>query len=276
MTDHLKEARNGNQSKVYRAIRKYEITRKDFEIIEDNILTKEEADTREIYWINFYNSFKKGYNSTLGGDVGNNGLLKGDASPLAKFTNEEVLEIRKIKYSCKYSYNEVYAKYSDRCSEGCFHKIWNYYTYTEIGKEYNTPEVVNYYIHNKIISGSNNKRCMFSKDDIVIIRNLHFVDAMQIKDIVKQYNCNKSTIERILNGKTYQDIPFPEPSFIYKRDFKKYSNSDLQNLVNDFRNSNLDMKNYYLQNVKNIDSNIFSRYSLSGFVTQLKKGLIIY
>lgn len=36
------------------------------------------------------------------------------------------------------------------------------------------------------------------------------------------------------------------------------------------------MKNYYLQKVKNIDSNIFSKYSLSGFVTQLKKGLITY
>ena len=34
MTDHLKEARNNINSKVYRAIRKYSITRDNFEIIE--------------------------------------------------------------------------------------------------------------------------------------------------------------------------------------------------------------------------------------------------
>ena len=39
MTDHLKEARKGSDSKVYRAMRKYKITRDNFEIIENNIKT---------------------------------------------------------------------------------------------------------------------------------------------------------------------------------------------------------------------------------------------
>lgn len=34
MTDHLKEARNMNDSKVYRAMRKYNTNRDNFEIIE--------------------------------------------------------------------------------------------------------------------------------------------------------------------------------------------------------------------------------------------------
>ena len=37
MTDHLKEARNGSQIKVYRAIRKYSVTRDNFKVIEDNL-----------------------------------------------------------------------------------------------------------------------------------------------------------------------------------------------------------------------------------------------
>lgn len=51
MTDHLKEARKGNDSKVYRAIRKYSITRSNFEVIEENIETQELANERERYWI---------------------------------------------------------------------------------------------------------------------------------------------------------------------------------------------------------------------------------
>ena len=46
MTDHLKEARNNSNSKVYRAIRKYSITRDNFEIIEQNIETQEQASER--------------------------------------------------------------------------------------------------------------------------------------------------------------------------------------------------------------------------------------
>ena len=103
MTDHLKEARNNSNSKVYRAIRKYSITRDNFEIIEQNIETQEQVNEREIYWIAYYNSFKDGYNSTLGGDIGNGGMLKGENSPKAAFTNEEVKKIRLIRATLKYT-----------------------------------------------------------------------------------------------------------------------------------------------------------------------------
>ena len=38
------------------------------DIIEDNITTLEKAREREKYWINYYNSYENGYNSTLGGE----------------------------------------------------------------------------------------------------------------------------------------------------------------------------------------------------------------
>ena len=49
--EHLREAAKGNDLKVYRAMRKYNITIEAFSIIEDNITTQEEANAREIYYI---------------------------------------------------------------------------------------------------------------------------------------------------------------------------------------------------------------------------------
>ena len=63
--EHL-ETMNYKRNKFYNALNKYKIdnfTIEEIEECDDNILNE-----REIYWINFYNSYKNGYNSTGGGD----------------------------------------------------------------------------------------------------------------------------------------------------------------------------------------------------------------
>ena len=52
---------------LYKAIRKYGLENFTFEVLQDNIETYEQLDKAEIYWIDFYNSFIKGYNETFGG-----------------------------------------------------------------------------------------------------------------------------------------------------------------------------------------------------------------
>lgn len=53
---------------IHRAIKKYGIENFDFSIIEE--CPKEQLNDREIYWINYYDSFKNGYNATPGGQDG--------------------------------------------------------------------------------------------------------------------------------------------------------------------------------------------------------------
>lgn len=62
---HIRYARNNGQYKISYAIRKYDVPK--LEILESN-LSLEEANFLEIYYIKSYNSFKNGYNLTLGGD----------------------------------------------------------------------------------------------------------------------------------------------------------------------------------------------------------------
>ena len=53
--------------KFGKAIRKYGWHSFTHEIVEDNIGSQELANEREIYWISYYDSYKHGYNMTIGG-----------------------------------------------------------------------------------------------------------------------------------------------------------------------------------------------------------------
>ena len=64
---HLKK-KNYKKNKFYNALNKYGIdnfTIEEIEECDDDLLNEQ-----EIYWINFYNSYENGYNSTGGGDGG--------------------------------------------------------------------------------------------------------------------------------------------------------------------------------------------------------------
>lgn len=65
--EHKEEARKGNNRKLYIAMREENFENFYIEILEDNIKTKEKADERERYWIWKYDTFKNGYNMTIGG-----------------------------------------------------------------------------------------------------------------------------------------------------------------------------------------------------------------
>lgn len=52
--------------KIYRAFRKYGVKNFSIESIEE--CSNDIINEREIYWIDFYNSYEEGYNSTRGGE----------------------------------------------------------------------------------------------------------------------------------------------------------------------------------------------------------------
>ena len=61
-------ASENKQYHFYNAIRKYGFDDFTWEIIEDNINDVDTLNEREIYWIEYYNSYENGYNSTRGGE----------------------------------------------------------------------------------------------------------------------------------------------------------------------------------------------------------------
>lgn len=84
--EHLREAKNINNIKLYNAIRKYGEENFICEIVEDNIPSNI-LNNKESYYITLYNSKNNGYNETNGGDGGRT---------FSKLTEEDVQNIIKI------------------------------------------------------------------------------------------------------------------------------------------------------------------------------------
>lgn len=66
---HLSAYKSSPDWELYRAFKKYGISKFTFEIVEECQIN--ELNEREIYWIAQYDSFNNGYNMTLGGEACN-------------------------------------------------------------------------------------------------------------------------------------------------------------------------------------------------------------
>lgn len=65
--EHIYESQIDSKFKFHQAIRKYTIDGFTWEILECDILTIKEANEREMYYIQFFDTYKNGYNMTKGG-----------------------------------------------------------------------------------------------------------------------------------------------------------------------------------------------------------------
>jgi group I intron endonuclease len=75
---HVHRSTKNLNVKFDNALRKYDISNWNVEILEEN-LSVEASKIQEKYYINLFDSYNLGYNSTLGGD-GNNGIVMSEES----------------------------------------------------------------------------------------------------------------------------------------------------------------------------------------------------
>lgn len=98
--NHKYSYKNSNtkdyNSTFHTALRKYGIDNFSFEIIEECDITS--LNEREIYWIEFYNSYYRGYNETPGGDNGFS--CPGESNPNVRLTEDDVYQIRQAVLKC--------------------------------------------------------------------------------------------------------------------------------------------------------------------------------
>lgn len=250
---HLSEARKGEDFKVYRAMRKYNTTKDDFEIIEENIDNQELANDREIYWIAYYDSYHNGYNSTPGGECGSHKI--GEDSPLAKLKNSDVITIRKIRATMKYQKSEIYEFYKNKISESTFGKIWTYQTWKEIVPELNTPELKEFYRKfRKNAKGEKNAKSHFSNEEVYELRVLFYVKGTQFKDLYKERGKGvcRTSFQRLLYGQNYKEVPMPEKSYEWRKANKHPYPEEIKKLREDFSNG---------KTIKELQSGFFENYS---------------
>lgn len=121
---------------LYNAMRKYGLDNFSFEILEEchqDLLKK-----REIYWIDKLNTYHNGYNATLGGDLPEGHILRGEEHGMSKMTLEEVKRCR-LLYSQGAISRKIWEKdFKDRMSYSGFQRMWHGKSWKEV-----MPEVFN-------------------------------------------------------------------------------------------------------------------------------------
>ena len=111
---------------LYRAIRKYGLENFNWTILEECKI--EELYDKVIYWIDYYNSFKNGYNQTMGGDNLPDGMKK------AKLSEAQVKEIKEKLLTQKYTLKQLSEEYN--VHKDTIRDINNGWTWIEEGLQY--------------------------------------------------------------------------------------------------------------------------------------------
>lgn len=205
--NHKNEKTHDYNTKFYRALRKYGFDNFTFSILEQKeSYSKEELNELERKWVAYYNSYENGYNSNRGGE---NVTERGEEHPMAKLTNQQVLEIKKLLATTLISQDDIAKKYN--ISPASIVHINN-------GQNWGFLGGYNYPIRSQGVmrAGSKNAKAVFTDEEVNIIRQRYVNESG--RNIYKDYEdkCSYTTFERVLIGKTYTNLP------IYKKKEKRW------------------------------------------------------
>ena len=180
---HLKHAKNKVDSTYfstfYKMIRFFGENNFEWKILEDDI-PEEKLNEREIFYIEKYNSYQEGYNSSGGGQRSHN----------SKIPKKDVKEIRKLLEETNLSMLKIAEKFAN-CNSSIISDI-------NCGETWYDPS-----ISYPIRPVGFNKKINFSNDEILEIHNLLRTE-LSTKDIAKKFNCHPFTITKINKGETYK------------------------------------------------------------------------
>lgn len=171
-----------HKNRLYNAIRKYGVDNFSFEVIEE--CEKEKLQEREKYWINFYDTFNKGYNLTLGGDVSGYNVQE-ENHPNVKLTKNDVIDIR-TRYANHERRMDVYELYKDKISLSGFVKVWQGGTWKTTMYEVYTPENKEFHKRNSAMVGDKNGRSKLSIEEAIKIKSRKD-NGEKMKDVHKDY-----------------------------------------------------------------------------------------
>lgn len=215
---HFSNAKNKNcydyQSQLHQAIRKYGENNFSFDVlveIKSEGYDKTLLNNLEKYFIQKYDTFKHGYNATLGGDSNNPEKTRGENNGRALLTEKDVVYIREC-YNAHIPFREIQKEYENHAiSKRGLQKVWYFENWKNIKPEYNTPENKYWHSHqakaNRTEIAKDNKR-HFTKKQILQFREDYYKNNLSIREIQIKYNLKEriSTIKNAVVGKTYKDI----------------------------------------------------------------------
>lgn len=211
---HINDAVSNRSKNVFhKALRKYGEDNFTWEVI-DSAESETELSEKEIYWISFYHSYiyvdnSNGYNMTIGGEGANgfkhsdetkkkmgdlqklNGTKRGENSPIAKLTEDDVLRIKEL-IKARVPFIEIANNFN--ISKDAIISIKRGHNWSHIG------ENVSQIKYSKV------KCSKLNEDEVVEIKILLKDGKLTQKEIGNKFNVDNVTICNINTGKTWGQI----------------------------------------------------------------------
>lgn len=188
--EHYKFSKKNYNYKFSNALRKYEKENFDWSIIEKDVCVKN-LNKREIYYINFFNSFNLGYNSTPGGTVrfGRKAYIKVNPIDILNVVTGEVLNTTAYDFCKEFNlkgkeanvyrfFNGKFLRYKDWIFK---EKLEDYHLFLQKRKE-----------TSKNVHLDKNEYIFKNKDEIFKGTRNEFIN---------KFNLNKSGVSDLINGK---------------------------------------------------------------------------
>lgn len=207
---HLRAYREGRQYSLYKAIHKYGLENFSIEQLEE--VSVDKLDEREIFWIAKYDSFKNGYNMTIGGqnvhyiwtdnqyeEIKDLYLSGFTAKFIAKRFNVSSDTILKVLKSLNVKLRRNPLDINRVEKDLLINDYKSGYTLSSLAKRLNTDrqtikrflikEGIDVRVHGLILKDTEKQRELI--DD--------FTSGMTLKDIEDKYHADVSTIKRVLS-----------------------------------------------------------------------------
>lgn len=189
---HLYDAGHRPSMVIDLAIRKYGQEHFKMEIVERCSIS--ELDDKEKEWIEKEESYKNGYNSTVGGKA-----LRGEDHPRAILKEEDVVQIRMF-YAEHVPFRTVFEKYKDLgISKRGLQKVWRNDTWKNVSQEVYTKENKDWHKRYSCgVKANQNQEKRVLKVEISEIL-ADYRNGKTITEISKKYHRDYGTIQKYIN-----------------------------------------------------------------------------
>lgn len=219
-----------NNSRIDRAI-KNEPQNFTYEIIE--LCNKEELNEKEIYWINYYDSYIDGYNRTPGGSF----YSCPTKNSISLLSNEDICLIRKCYADTSYhSAAEVQRKFFPHLDRHLIAQVYNGQLRLDIMPEVYEENYKHCYKKTRQL-GDKNPASILNTEDVKHMRILYMDNTRQtIFSVFPQYN--ERLITSILSGQNWGHLPIyhkKQKRWTYPEGWKENQIKEFQEEINNYR-----------------------------------------
>ena len=114
--------------------------------------------------------------------------------------------------------------------------------------------------------GENGSRSHFSNKEVYDLRVLYYTTEITFKDLYLKFgkNINRTSFQKLLNGKNYSNVSMPKANEIYRAKMKLPTQEEIRNLILSYQSG---------KSIESLISGIFRFYKKEGLKKLIQRNM---